>query len=121
MDNRVNLDRREDFIKKRDIANIALEECGCIGDELSLAFRKKIIISEIGTRSSDAALAARVLTDFVGRAKSSGVCTGVIYWEPEVYGGWKSAAHKALGWNAYDKGAFTSAGSPSEALVAMMK
>ena len=88
---------------------------------LSLAFRKKIIISEIGTRSSDAALAARVLTDFVGRAKSSGVCTGVIYWEPEVYGGWKSAAHKALGWNAYDKGAFTSAGSPSEALVAMMK
>ena len=97
--------------------SLAISNIGALAN----AFRKKVIVSEIGTRASDPALAAQVLKDFVSKARASDACTGVLYWEPEVFGGWKSAAHKALGWNAYDKGAFTSAGSPSEALVAMMK
>ena len=55
-------------------------------------------------------LAAQVLTEFMVEAKKIAKCKGVFYWEPEVDGKWKPAVYGSLGWNAYDMGAFTTAG-----------
>lgn len=48
-------------------------------------------------------------------------CEGIFYWEPEVYDGWKPAVYNALGWNAYDKGAFDNSGKPTQALKDLLK
>ena len=33
-------------------------------------------------------------------------CLGLFWWEPQTDGSWKPSSYAALGWNAYDKGAF---------------
>ena len=41
--------------------------------------------------------------------------TGVFYWEPEVYGGWRPAEYIPLGWGSYNMGCMTPEGQLSEA------
>lgn len=81
----------------------------------------KVMVSETGTKSSDFAEGARVLTDFMGRASALSECAGVFYWEPEVYGWWKPAVYASLGWNSYEMGAFKDDGSPSDAFMAFVR
>ena len=63
-------------------------------------------------------MAAQVAADFMQRARSlgKGVCAGVFYWEPEVYGNWRPSWYVPLGWGAYNMGAFTATGRPSSVL-----
>lgn len=42
-------------------------------------------------------------------------CMGLFCWEPQTDGIWKPANYTALGWGAYDKGAFKD-GKPTAAL-----
>ena len=84
---------------------------------LSNQFGVPVIIAETGYDASNETLAAEVMTDFMTRLTGTSACRGVFYWEPEVYGWWKPAYYNTLGWNAYGKGAFTSMGRPSAALV----
>lgn len=88
---------------------------------LAGAYGVKVMVSETGTKSSDFAEAAKVLTDFMGKASALTECAGVFYWEPEVYGYWKPAVYNTLGWNSYDMGAFLDDGSPSEAFLAFAR
>ena len=87
-------------------------------EALAAQFGVPVMIVETGYYSSNAALAEQVMADFMAKAKAANGCAGVFYWEPEVYGWWKPAYYNKVGWNAYNKGAFTSQGRPAAALDA---
>lgn len=84
---------------------------------LAAQFGVPVMIVETGYAASNETLAGQVMTDFVSRIKGLSQCAGVFYWEPEVYGWWKPEYYSRLGWNAYNKGAFTAEGRPSAALA----
>lgn len=90
--------------------------CATDVSQLAQNIHKPIIIAEVGTKSSNQPLAAKVMNDFIEKVCSIDSCVGVFYWEPQVYGGWKPAEYTTLGWGAYDMGAFQSTGQVSEAL-----
>jgi len=83
---------------------------------LASSFNVPVMIVETGYSSSNATTACQVMTDLMQKAKATSNCAGVFYWEPEVYGWWKPSYYSTLGWNAYDKGAFTQQGRPSATL-----
>lgn len=84
---------------------------------LASAYKVPVMVSEVGTKSSNFTLAAAVMQDFMDRIHKVEACAGVFYWEPEVYGGWKPAVYGTLGWRSYDMGAFTPEGRPSAVLT----
>ena len=86
---------------------------------LGAGFGVPVMITEVGTQAYDPVDGAACLSDLMGRIKALDCCAGIFYWEPEVYGGWKPAIYDTYGWGSYGKGAFTSAGKPSEALKAL--
>ena len=87
-----------------------------------------VIVSEVGVKTpANETLAAQVLSEFMAEVKKIDRCTGVFYWEPEVYGNWKPAIYsnadaiykytgKRETWNAYDMGAFTYEGKASSVM-----
>ncbi len=84
---------------------------------LASAYGVPVIVSEVGVKVKDSASPA-ILKSFVDDVRKLDACKGVFYWEPEVYGWWKPAVYSSLGWNAYDMGAFTDDGRPSEIMNA---
>jgi arabinogalactan endo-1,4-beta-galactosidase len=82
---------------------------------LAKTYKKDIFICEVGTKSATKS-APDAMKEFVDQAKEISAIKGIFYWEPQVYGNWKPAYYKKLNWNAYDMGAYTSAGKPSEVL-----
>lgn len=95
----------------------ALGNIGRLGKE----FGCKVMVSEIGTKSSDQTLAAQITGEFIREAGKLDAFAGVFYWEPEVYGGWKPAVYEEKGWGSYDMGAYTSDGRPGKALTELFK
>ena len=85
---------------------------------LSSTYGVRVMITEVGVKSSNETLANTVLSAFMTSVKQLDECAGVFYWEPEVYGSWKPAVYTTWGWSAYDMGAFTSAGRPAACLGA---
>lgn len=86
---------------------------------LSNTYKCKVMICEIGVKTqANETLAAQVLSEFMTEAKKIEACAGIFYWEPQAYGGWKPVYYTTLKWNAYDMGAFTSAGKPSKVMDA---
>ena len=93
-------------------------------------FGVPVIISEVGVKTNaNGTLAAQVLSEFMSEVRKIDRCSGVFYWEPEVYGGWKPEIYgkadliykytgKRETWNAYDMGAFLSDGRPSAVMDA---
>ena len=82
-------------------------------------FNVPVIVAEVGVKTpADEAAAAQVLSSFMADIQKVSRCSGVFYWEPEVYGGWKPAIYNSLGWGAYDMGAFTSEGKASSVMDA---
>ena len=89
---------------------------------LNSTYKVPVIISEVGVKTPDGeAAAASVLTEFMNAVKAlpASTCTGVFYWEPEVYDWWKPSIYNSLGWNAYNMGAFLSGGRPSKVMDAL--
>ena len=85
-----------------------------------------VIVSEVGVKPAKADAAA-VLKEFFDAALALDGCTGIFYWEPEVYGGWVPAVYKDAEaiykytgkretWGSYDQAAFTPDGRPSSIL-----
>ena len=74
-------------------------------------FKVPVFISEVGVKAARNDAAATLLS-FMDAVKDFSGCAGVFYWEPEVYGNWKPKVYNALGWNAYDQGAFAADGRP---------
>ena len=82
-------------------------------------FNVPVMVSEVGVKTPDGeATAAQVLSSFMAEILKVNRCSGVFYWEPEVYGGWKPAIYNSLGWSAYGMGAFTSEGKASSVMDA---
>lgn len=92
----------------------------CITDIQTLhnTFHKDVMICEVGTKSNNLSLAQQVMTDLMDSLKTIEGCSGIFYWEPQVYNGWKPNSYNTLGWGAYDMGAFTNAGRPAPVLDA---
>lgn len=81
-----------------------------------------VMISEIGVKTqNNETAAAQCVKEFMTEVKKLSFCSGVFYWEPEVYDWWKPAIYKSLGWGAYDSGAFRSDGKPSTVMDALCK
>ncbi|MBQ9667499.1 MAG: glycosyl hydrolase 53 family protein [Prevotella sp.] len=80
-------------------------------------FAVPVMIVETGYDAWDENRAYSVMKDFFDKTEGITGCAGIFYWEPEVYGSWRPAYYKTLGWNAYNKGAFTTQGRPSKALL----
>lgn len=78
-------------------------------------FGKGVMICEFGMPASEPEMSRAALRYLLDQAKEVRQLHGVFYWEPQVYGGWKPAGYEALGWSAYDKGAFKD-GRPTSAL-----
>lgn len=85
-------------------------------NKLITATGKDVMIVETGVKFSNVADGVNCLKNFIDGIYKISAVKGILYWEPEVYGGWKPAKYTTLGWNAYDMGAFTSEGMPSEVI-----
>lgn len=96
-------------------ASVNAEAVTNIG-KLATATGKDIMIVETGIKASNFTDGASCLKNFIESIYNMTAVKGILYWEPEVYGGWKPAKYTTLGWNAYDMGAFTSEGMPSEVI-----
>ena len=86
--------------------------------KLNNTFKVPVMIVETGYSAWDEAREKSVMDDLFAKTKSLSGCAGIFYWEPEVYASWRPAVYTKWGWNAYDKGAFKSNGSPNAALSA---
>ena len=89
-----------------------------------------VMISEVGVKSRAHEASARsLLKSFMDEVRKIDKCAGVFYWEPEADGVWKpeiytkpaelskySGKSETAAWNAYDQGAFTTAGAPTSVL-----
>lgn len=77
-----------------------------------------VMIAETGVKVNESeTTATTVLRDLWSKVKDLQACAGIFYWEPQVYNWWKPKAYNTLGWNAYNMGAFTWDGRPSQALA----
>jgi len=82
-------------------------------------FQVPVMICEVGVsynNDSYQTTAYNTLNDFYTKLKAQNICSGMFYWEPEVWGWWKPSYYTTLGWNAYNMGAFLSTGRPSKVL-----
>jgi len=86
-------------------------------EALAKATGKTIMIVETGVKASYSDSPDCIKSFLSGIYKIEAV-KGVLYWEPEVYGGWKPAIYDTFtpAWNAYDMGAFDNNGKPMEAI-----
>ena len=84
-------------------------------------FNCPIMVVEIGTMASSVDQAAEVSADFRQRVDALDYMKGIFYWEPQVYNNWRPKEYIALGWGAYNMGAFTTNGQPNQALKTLWK
>lgn len=89
--------------------------------KLAKSTKKDIFIVETGIKSDNLSSGAAILKSFIESIRATDSCVGILYWEPEVYGGWKPSKYSLLGWNAYDMGAFTSNGRVSDVVKLFTK
>lgn len=83
---------------------------------LASTFAVPVMIVETGYYQQNETLAEQVMTDLFTKTNGLSNFIGILYWEPQLYNWWKPAYYTTLGWNAYDRGAFTSQGRPGKAL-----
>ncbi|MDD7319202.1 MAG: glycosyl hydrolase 53 family protein [Prevotellaceae bacterium] len=93
------------------------------------AFAVPVMIVETGYSTWDEKRAERVMKDLLSKMEQEEGCAGVLYWEPEVYGGWearqllddgtwKEGNKGQYGVKVTNHGAFNEYGQPSAALLA---
>ena len=72
----------------------------------SSTYGKPVMICEIGVPVSEPQMSREAVQMVLDGVKDMEACHGVFYWEPQTDGVWKPASYEALGWRAYDLGAF---------------
>ena len=72
----------------------------------SSTYGKPVMICEIGVPVSEPQMSKEAVKMILDGTREIESCHGVFYWEPQTDGVWKPSSYAALGWNAYDKGAF---------------
>lgn len=93
-----------------------VDKCIANMQKMSADYGRPVIICETGMPVSDPQTAAEAMRYILEKTRATDSCHGVFYWEPQTDGKWKPASYSALGWNAYDKGAFSN-GRPTAALA----
>ncbi len=83
-----------------------VDDCLANIKSLTSTFGKPVMISEIGMPVWEPQMSKEAVQYILDETKKIEECHGVFYWEPQTDGVWKPASYAALGWNAYDKGAF---------------
>ena len=92
-------------------------------------FGKPIMIVETGYSNWDEARAEDVMKDLFSKMQAEEGCAGILYWEPEVYGGWNArqllsdgtwqdGTNGRYGVKVTNHGAFNEYGQPAPALLA---
>ena len=96
--------------------------------KLHSTFQVPVMIVETGYSTWDEPRAERVMKDLFEKMTQEEGCAGILYWEPEVYGGWNSrylddngqwhdGTSFSYGEKIVNNGAFTAYGQPSPALL----
>lgn len=101
----------------------AVKNAGTIGAK----FGVPVMICETGYSNYDPLRAEKVMADLMAKATSAEAVCGVLYWEPEVYGGWDHTywdgtwhiSKGVFGKEEVCNGAFTADGRPAPALLAI--
>jgi len=88
----------------------ANNQCLANMTDIVTRYKKEVMLVEIGMPWDDAANCKAFITDLIAKTKSvaDNKGLGVLYWEPQSYGGW----------NGYSLGAFDNEGKPTMALDA---
>lgn len=91
-------------------------------------FHVPVMVVETGYSTYNETRAESVMKDLFDKMNAEEGCAGILYWEPEVYGGWshllsdetgESIKHEGqYGRKVVNNGAFTQFGRPSRALLA---
>lgn len=95
----------------------AMNDC-CKANVVALyeEFQTPVMMVEIGVKTEEMpSEAADCMRDYMTQMEGVEGYTGVFYWEPEVYGGWRPAEYIPLGWGSYNMGCMTPEGQLSEA------
>lgn len=91
-------------------------------------FRVPVMIVETGYSTWDEPRAEQVMKDLFEKMTREEGCAGILYWEPEVYGGWdarqlledgtwQDGTSGTYGVKVVNHGAFTAYGQPAPALL----
>ncbi len=88
----------------------ANQQCLANMNDMISLYNKEVMVVEVGMPWDDAATCKSFLSDIITKVKSiaGNKGLGVLYWEPQCYGGWKG----------YTLGAFDNAGKPTVAMDA---
>lgn len=78
-------------------------------------FGKPVMICETGLPVGQVQQSKETMQYIMDKAMNTEGCLGVFYWEPQTDGVWKPSEYDALGWHAYELGAFSN-GRPTAAL-----
>lgn len=78
-------------------------------------YGKPVMICEFGMPVSEPQMSKEAAAYILEQTQKMEECIGMFCWEPQTDGIWKPANYTALGWGAYDKGAFKD-GKPTAAL-----
>lgn len=88
----------------------ANQQCLINMNDMVALYNKEVMIVEVGMPWDNAAECKLFITDLIAKVKSvsNNKGLGVLYWEPQAYGGWKG----------YTLGAFDNSGKPTVAMEA---
>lgn len=84
----------------------AVEDCIANIKSISSKYGKPVMICEFGMQVSDPQTSKEAVVYLLEETKKIEECLGLFWWEPQTDGVWKPSTYQALGWGAYDKGAF---------------
>jgi arabinogalactan endo-1,4-beta-galactosidase len=73
---------------------------------LSSRYGKPVMICEFGMPVSQETMSREAVEYLFGETRKIESCHGIFYWEPQTDGVWKPSNYAALGWGAYNMGAF---------------
>lgn len=82
----------------------------CLANIRSMSSRygKPVMICEFGMPVWEPQMSKDAAEYMLDESQKIEQCLGLFWWEPQTDGIWKPSSYSALGWNAYDKGAFNS-------------
>lgn len=92
-----------------------VDKCVININSMIATYGKPVMLCEIGMPVSEPQMSREAMQYILDRTKAIEKCHGAFCWEPQTDGKWKPSSYSSLGWNAYDKGAF-SGGRPTIAL-----
>ena len=92
-----------------------IDKCIANIKAVTAKFGKPVMLCEIGMPVSEPETAKTAFGYILEQTKKIEDCHGVFCWEPQTDGVWKPSSYDALGWGAYNMGAFKN-GRPTAAL-----